>query len=278
MNIEDVKLILKNNKISPNKVLGQNFLLDIGVVIDLVDAAGVNKKDTVLEIGPGLGFVTEQLANKAGSLVCVEKDRTLEPVLTKLVSQHKNTRVVYGDFLKQDLNKLFTRPYKMVANLPYYAASPIIRHCLDAGPRPLSLTFLIQKEVAENMAAKKGMNLLALAVQLQAEVEIVRVVRPKSFFPEPKVDSAIVHLKCFSKPLVDKDLEKQVFRVGKALFSGKRKQIHNTLVHNLGLSSDELAELLKKAVLVGDERPGALSLLDFVRLGEVYSKFSRKTE
>lgn len=273
MQASEIIAILKRAGKKPNKLLGQHFLMDEEVLEDMLKAAKIGQEDLVLEVGPGLGVLTKLLAKQAGQVLAVEKDDTLKQVLKAQFGKQKNVQIVYGDILKLDLAKYVTQKYKVVANLPYYATSPIIQYFLHQNLRPESLTLLVQKEVGQNMVAAKGrLNLLALAIKLYADVSLVRQVPAKAFFPAPKVESVVVHLQLRSKPLVTALEEVVVFRVARALFSGKRKQIHNTLKANLGLADEQVKTVLAGVGLKGSERPEHLSVEKFISLGQAFSK------
>jgi len=217
--------------IRPLKGLGQNFLIDKKALERIVGAANLQKKEVVLEIGPGNGNLTRFLAKKAGSVIAVEKDLRLAEILEKNIAvwDAKNIRVVGSDILKINLRNLVSSPYKLVANLPYYITAPVIKKFLESEKQPRLMVLLVQKEVARRVCARvPDMNLLAVSVQFYSKPEIVDYVSKKSFWPQPKVDGAILRI------LPKKDKEKQVdpnlfFKIVKAGFSHPRKQLVNNL-------------------------------------------------
>ncbi len=272
MNQEYIQQKLREYGIRPNHTFGQNFLLDDSVFDAIIAAAGVNATDTVLEVGPGIGTLTERLASVAQHVIAVEKDPVFTPLLRRVATRAGNVTFENADILRFNL-QAFVAPmqYRVVANVPYYITGKIVQLFLQSKTPPQSLTLLIQKEVAENMAALPGsMNLLGLSVQLRGQAKIVRIVPPSAFFPAPKVQSAVVHLDIFEQvpyPGLDEAL---FFRIARACFAGKRKQIHNTLKTNLSLTDMQVGILLEKSGLSPELRPQALGADDFVRLTAAY--------
>ena len=268
--------VLESHHISARKRFGQNFLIDKGVLEDTVRAAGIGPEDFVLEIGPGIGTLTQYLAQAAGHVCSVELDRSLEPVLADTLSGWKNVEILWGDILKTDLRKLAEeknggRPLKVAANLPYYITTPIIMKLLE-GEAPVSgITVMVQKEVADRMMAVPGTKdygALSLAVQYYSKPERVRIVHPSSFIPRPGVDSAVMNLARYEEPPVmcrDKDL---LFRVIRASFGQRRKKLVNGVSSGAGLeyTKEEVAEALAAAGLSPDVRGEALTLAEFAAL------------
>ena len=268
--------VLESHHISARKRFGQNFLIDKGVLEDTVRAAGIGPDDFVLEIGPGIGTLTQYLAQAAGHVCSVELDRSLEPVLADTLSGWKNVEILWGDILKTDIRKLAEeknggRPLKVAANLPYYITTPIIMKLLE-GEAPVSgITVMVQKEVADRMMAVPGTKdygALSLAVQYYSKPERVRIVHPSSFIPQPGVDSAVMHLACYEEPPVtcrDKEL---LFRVIRASFGQRRKKLVNGVSSGAGLeyTKEEVAEALAAAGLSPDVRGEALTLAEFAAL------------
>ena len=273
--------VLESHHISARKRFGQNFLIDKGVLEDTVRAAGIGPDDFVLEIGPGIGTLTQYLAQTAGHVCSVELDRSLEPVLADTLSGWKNVEILWGDILKTDIRKLAEeknggRPLKVAANLPYYITTPIIMKLLE-GEVPVSgITVMVQKEVADRMMAVPGTKdygALSLAVQYYSKPERVRIVHPSSFIPQPGVDSAVMHLACYEEPPVtcrDKDL---LFRVIRASFGQRRKKLVNGVSSGAGLdfTKEEVAEALTAAGLSPDVRGEALRLAEFAALTDALS-------
>jgi 16S rRNA (adenine1518-N6/adenine1519-N6)-dimethyltransferase len=278
MDIQVLKNLMRNNKIKPNFTYGQNFLLDDGVLDTMLKVAKVSKEDSVLEIGPGVGNLTKKLCETAGFVLSVEKDPKFLPILKALKKEYKNLRFEIDDILEFNFAKALEEfdsdrvqtsglSYKVVANIPYYVTGKILQVFLNAQHKPSSITVLVQKEVARNITAKQGdLSVLPISVQLYGEPKLVEVVPSESFYPEPKVDSAILHIDLFKKPrFVLKD-EKKFFSIVKACFAGKRKQIHNTLVNNLRLEKEKVLEVLKQNKIDPVARPQDLSIQNWIDL------------
>lgn len=266
----DIKSWLKAQGLQPNVTYGQNFLLDGAVLDDIVEVSGVGPDDAVLEVGPGIGNLTERLLKKARFVLSVEKDPQFLPVLRRLRRQYRNFRFEIGDILSFDfvraLQELGFDRYRVAANIPYYISSKLLQLFLTAKVKPERLTVLLQREVARAVVAGPGdLSVLALSVQLYGEPRLVRSVPAAVFYPKPKVDSAVLCVDTFKKPRVAVN-ERAFFRVVRACFSGKRKQLHNTLKNNLGLSEPAVTEVLSKAKVSPSARPQELSLAQWAKL------------
>lgn len=251
-----------------NKSLGQHWLHDRDVLKSIADEAELTSGDTVLEIGPGLGALTSELLRRSGEVVAVEVDPDLA---RKLPGQFpgKKLRVVPGDILSFDLSSL-PHGYKVVANIPYYITSRIVRLLMTANNKPSIAVLLVQKEVAKRLAAGPGsMSLLAVSAQVYGEVSLGVTVPSKAFTPPPKVDSQVVILKTRPEPLLPADLEKEFFRVVRAGFSEKRKKLRSSLAGGLDVSKEAAARLLTQAGMSPDERAEDASIEDWIRLSEV---------
>lgn len=281
MTPEALRALLQKYNLRPNFTYGQNFLLDDIVLQDTVDAAGVTKDDAVLEIGPGIGNLTRLLCQRAGLVLSVEKDPKMLPILKSLKKEFKSFHYELADVLEYDYQKFFREQgrerYKVVANIPYYITGKIIQMLLAAKHRPSSITLLVQKEVAKNLVAKPGnLNVLAISVQLYADVEMVQKVLARSFYPAPKVDSAVVHLTVHDHPRYELRDEKKFFGVVKSCFAGKRKQIHNTLKNNLKVEKETVDEILRQAGISPEARPQELAIDDWIRLVNIISDMGLK--
>jgi len=244
---------------APNKSLGQHWLRDRDTLAYIADAADISPTDTVLEIGPGLGTLTSELLRQAGSVVAVEFDGELA---RKLPGQFpgKNLTVINQDILTFDLSSL-PSGYKVVANVPYYITSKIVKLLMTAKNKPSTVVLLVQKEVAERLAAHAGdMSILAISAQVFAEVELGDTVPAALFTPPPKVDSAVVILRARAQSLVDDMDEKDFFRLVKAGFSAKRKKLRGSLAGGLGISKDQAADFLVEAGITPDSRAEDLSI------------------
>lgn len=243
----------------PKKSLGQHWLRDRSVLAHIADCAEVEKTDTVLEIGPGLGTLTSELLRRAEKVTAVEFD---EDLARKLPAQFpgKNLEVIQSDILTFDLSTL-SAGYKVVANVPYYITSKIVQLLMTAENKPSVAVLLIQKEVAERLAAKPGdMSILAVSAQLFAEVSLGDVVPAELFTPPPKVDSQVVILKTRRSSLLSDVDEKDFFRVVKAGFSAKRKKLHSSLAGGLGLDKALVRQTLETCGIDPNDRAEALTI------------------
>lgn len=249
------------------KELGQHWLKDRLVLDQMVEFAGIEASDAVLEIGPGLGTLTSAILRRAGSVTAVEFDAELA---RKLPAQFpgKKLEVINADILQFDLNQM-PRGYKVVANLPYYITAKIVQYLLSAKNKPASITILIQKEVAERIAQLHGSSVLALAVENHAEVTLGEIVEAELFTPPPKVDSQVIRLDLRPEPLIiDHDLEKKFFRVVKAGFSAKRKKLRSSLAGGLGMEKAELEQLLRKIHIDFEQRAEDLRFEQFLAIAK----------
>jgi len=253
----------------PKKSLGQHWLTDRDTLAVIADDAQIKPTDTVLEIGPGLGTLTSELLRRAEKVVAVELDSDLA---RKLPGQFpgKNLEVVNQDILTYDLSNL-PAGYVVVANVPYYITAKIVQHLLAAANRPRTIVLLVQKEVAERLAAEPGdMSILAVSAQVHADVSLGDVVPAEFFTPPPKVDSEVVILELRQKSLLDGVDEKEFFRLVRAGFSAKRKKLRSSLAGGLGIEKEVAEKLLKDAAINPDDRAESLSIDDWLHLVRVY--------
>lgn len=253
-----------------NKALGQHWLRDRDVLAHIADLAELEKRDTVLEIGPGLGTLTSELLRRSQKVVAVEFDAELA---RKLPGQfpRKNLEVIQSDILSFDLSTL-PPGYKVVANVPYYITSKIVQLLMTAENKPSVSVLLVQKEVAQRLAASAGdMSILAISAQIFSEVSLGDIVPAALFTPAPKVDSQVVMLKTRDLSLVADVNEKDFFRVVKAGFSMKRKKLRSSLAGGLGITKDATLQLLKKAAVDPDKRAEELTIADWIRLTQYFT-------
>jgi len=247
------------------KSFGQNWLRDNYVLDKIVDSAQVDSDDTVLEIGPGLGTLTQKLLENDCSVVAVEADRDLIPNLEKIFRNQPNFKLINEDILKFDLSDM-AKGYKVVANIPYYLTSNLIRNLLETHNVPSLMVLLVQKEVAERILARPGqMSVLAFSVQYYAKPEYVMDVKKELFDPIPKVDSAVIRIILHQKPLFEADHQK-LFRLVKAGFGEKRKMLRNSLSGGLGIDSSQTESILDKSKIKRTARAQELSMNDWHRL------------
>ena len=268
--------ILQKYKFVFQKKFGQNFLIDEHVLEKIIQAAGVGSDDFVVEIGPGIGTMTQYLAHAARGVAAVEIDRALIPILKDTLSPYDNVTVINEDILKVDLNQLAEemndgRPVKVVANLPYYITTPIIMGLFESHVPVDNITVMVQKEVAERMQARpkeKEYGALSIAVQYYCYAKLDMIVQPACFMPRPKVASAVITLKVLPERKVKTADEKLFFHLVKCAFGQRRKTLMNCLFHlgNLGFSKEELAELLEELGWDTRVRGEALGLEEFAAL------------
>ena len=254
----------------PKKSLGQHWLKDRDILAKIAEDAGITADDTVLEIGPGLGTLTSELLRRAKRVIAVELDENLA---AKLPGQFpgKELTVVNEDILEFDLRNV-PENYVVAANVPYYITSKIVQLLTTATNKPRTIVLLIQKEVAERLAAEPGdMSILAVSAQIYAEVELSDVVPAEYFTPPPKVDSQVVVLHTRTTPLITTDEEKKFFRIVKAGFSAKRKKLRSSIASGLHISKPEAEAILVNADISPEDRAEALSLDDWIRLMRTYS-------
>ena len=256
---------------SAKKSLGQNFLVDRRIVSRIIAAAELSSDEMVLEIGPGRGVLTRPLASRAASLVAVELDDDLSAALTAEFAEQPHVRIVHSDAREVDIAYIVPHdaPYKLIANLPYYAAQPIVRRFLEAEHKPSLMVVMVQREVARNMTAEPGdMSLLSVATQLYGKPRIVGSVPPRAFRPAPKVTSAVVRIDVFPQPALSLDSIDAFFTLVRAGFSAPRKQVHNCLQQGLSVSRAEAEAMLSDASIDPRRRPQTLSLDDW---GDLYA-------
>lgn len=268
---QTIRVIQENNFIF-RKNYGQNFLIDSHVIDKIVAAAEIDKDTEVLEIGPGIGTLTQYLAEASKSVTAVEIDDKLIPILEKTLANYDNVRIIHGDILKQDIAALFgDRPFKIVANLPYYITTPIIMSLLEGRVPADSITVMIQKEVADRMQASPGSKdygALSLAVQYYSEPYLAANVPPNCFMPRPNVGSAVIRLTRRLEPPVEVKDEQLMFKLIRAAFNQRRKTLANAIKNFEGLqfSREEVEAALEKVGLDVRVRGEALSLKEFASL------------
>ena len=267
------------------KRFGQNFLFDTHVLERIIEASEITKDDFVLEIGPGIGTMTQYLAEAAREVTAVEIDDALIPILKDTLKEWDNVTVLHGDILKTDIRKIADeknqgRPIKVVANLPYYITTPIIMGLFESHVPVDSITVMVQKEVADRMQTgpgSKDYGALSLAVQYYAEPKIVANVPPNCFMPRPKVGSAVIRLTRHQNPPVTTLDEKLMFRLIRASFNQRRKTLSNSLKNSqeLPYSKEEVEAAIKECGLPLNIRGEALTLEQFARLSDTFSKLNK---
>ena len=263
--------LLKRYDLRAHKGLGQNFLQDPLALEKIVSAAEIRPSDTVLEIGPGLGSLTRYLAVSAKEVIAVELDENLLPALKAVLSPYENIRLIHGDILKlspKDLN--LENDYIVVANIPYYITSAVIRHLLESESKPRRIVLTVQKEVAQRICAEPGdMSLLALSVQIYGKPRIAAHISADAFFPAPKVDSAVLIIDIYSSVRIKEELLDTFFNLIKAGFSQKRKTLRNSLSSGLHISPTEAAGSLTQVNIDPQRRAETLSIEEWEKLSEI---------
>lgn len=270
--------VLQKYNFNFRKQYGQNFLIDERVLEDIIDKSGITEDDCVLEIGPGIGTLTQYLAEKSRHVVAVEIDKALIPILADTLSDYDNVTVINDDILKVDITKLTEeynsgRPIKVVANLPYYITTPIVMGLLEGDAPVKSITVMVQKEVADRMQCGPGTKdygALSLAVGYYADANVILNVSPDCFMPQPKVGSSVIKLDIYEKPPVETKDPKYMFRVIRAGFNMRRKTLVNALLGgSLNLTREKIESALTEMDLSPTIRGEALTLTQFAELADI---------
>ncbi len=265
--------LLREYRLRPNKKLGQNFLQDPAILEKIVQVAGVSQNDTVLEIGPGLGSLTRHLAANAKAVIAVEIDKKIIPALQASISGYANAKIVNEDILEISPAEIINEPeYLVVANIPYYITSAILRHLLENHPRPRRMVLTIQKEVAQRICAEEKLSLLALSVQVYGDHKIAMKIPAGAFYPAPNVDSALIDIALHNQPHIPSELLDSFFKLAKAGFSQKRKTLRNSLSAGLQFSTSQAEELLTNTGIDPKRRAETLSLDEWRLLTENWAK------
>ena len=267
-----VQSMLRDYSLRPKKGLGQNFLVDDTYLRRIVETAGITPADEVLEIGAGLGSLTRYLADAAGKVCAVEVDSRFTVVLRKVLKDFSNVMLVNADIMEMDPGEwMGASGYAVVANIPYYITSALIRHLLEARVKPVRLVLTIQKEVARRICAQPGgLSLLALGVQVYGSPRIALDIPAGAFYPAPKVDSSVLVVDLYAEPSIGLENLDAFFRLAKTAFSHKRKMLHNALAGHPGLGSQGAGDLLKEAAIDPDRRAQTLTLEEWGRLTQAY--------
>lgn len=274
--------LLRRFNLRARKGLAQHFLVDEEALKLIIAASQLTPDDIVMEVGPGLGVLTGELARQAGSVIAIELDNKLASILKQTLSSFKNVSIINEDVLKVDPAVLLRErygsraegiKYKVIANLPYYITSPVLRHFLEASIKPQAMVIMVQKEVAEEITAKAGrMSLLSVSVQLYGQPMIAGYVPARCFYPPPEVDSAILRVTVYPQPAVMVTDTDSFFALVRAGFTASRKQIANSLAQGLDISKIEVLSLLTKAKIEPQRRAETLTLEEWARLWRVFTK------
>lgn len=268
----DTSNLLKTWNIRPRKSLGQNFLVENAGLLKVLNAAELSREDRVLEIGAGVGSLTYLLAQTARQVTAVEIDKSLFPALESALEKFDNVRLVQGDVLEIPVEAFIPEgPFAVVANIPYYITSAILRHLLNGKVKPTRLVLTIQKEVAERILARDGkLSLLALSVHVFGEPEIAATIPAGSFYPSPDVDSAVLRIRLHDQPMIPLEQLDVFFKLAHAGFSQKRKQLRNSLAGGLAVTPTESEELLASAGIQAQRRAETLTIPEWGQLTARY--------
>lgn len=277
-NLTIAKKVMLDQNFRTKKKFGQNFLMDENVLNNIVDAADINKNDLVIEIGPGIGTLSQKILERAYSAILIEIDEKLIPILNDTLKEYSNFRILNEDIMKLDLNSLFSEGeknlnIKIVANLPYYITTPVLTKLMKSHLDYESITVMIQKEVADRLIAKKGnkdYGAITLLVNFYTDPKIIEFVTKDKFFPRPKVDSAVVDLKKKETKLPEGLTENMLFTVIRAAFLHRRKTLYNGLLNckKLNLSKDKIKLAISKSGWEDGIRGEKLSLFDYIKLSQ----------
>lgn len=272
MEVEQLKFLLKKYQLTPNKIRGQNFLISDEVLEDIIISSKIDKQTLVLEVGPGLGALTQKLVDSAKQVVALEIDKNFKGVLDKLVKVNKNLEIIWQDILSltnEDwqaiLDKYNFLDYKIVANIPYYLTGKFVQKFILADKKPLSMTLMLQKEVAERIVDKKKQSLLSLAVNFYAKSQLVRIVSKDNFYPQPKVDSAILCIYDIHD-WTYKVSEAKTWQMVKRGFAFKRKKLFNNLLSDQNINKEHLLTIFDKIGLDLNIRAEKLRVDDWLAL------------
>jgi len=278
--MSQVKDLLRRNQLKANKHLGQHFLVDRGILKSIAAAADLRPEDTVIEVGPGTGLLTRELAPLAGKVIAVELDTRMVALLSDELHDFTNVTVIHGDILALPPETILAghgdagaRLYKVVANLPYYITSPVLRHFLLSPLAPSTMVVMVQEEVGRAISAKPGdMSLLSVMIQVFASPSVVRKVSARSFHPPPKVDSIVLRLEVSATPPIPRESGPAFTGFVAAGFRAPRKQIHNSLCLGLQAEKGHVEELLDSAGIEPSRRPETLSVEEWVHLWKLESR------
>jgi len=284
--MSELKDLLQRHEARADKRLGQHFLVDRGILRSIAAAAFLSKDDTVIEVGPGTGLLTSELCAGAGEVIAVELDARMVHVLQESLREAGNLVVVQGDILGLPPDKLLEQHsrrqasiYKVVANLPYYITSPVLRHFLHAAMPPRLMVVMVQEEVGRAILAAPGeMSLLSVSVQAFSRPSIVRRVTAQSFHPRPKVDSLVLKLEYLTSPAVEPAESSSFLDFVAAGFHSPRKQLHNSFGHGLSMPREQIADMLQRGAVDATRRPETLTIDEWGRLWRIYRDRPRSEE
>lgn len=278
LRVREIKDILRRERISISKRRGQNFLVDEWAKERIVNSIDMKPTDEILEIGPGLGALTQDLAKQAAVVFAVEKDKAFARVLSKMLSGYKNLRIIHQDILKINLASLSKKEMKIIGNLPYYITTPIIGYLLEEQRKSLKEIYItVQDEVGRRLVAKPGTkdySALSIFVQYYTQTQLLFSIPKRAFYPQPKVNSVFVHLHILKEPCVKVNNQEQFFKIIRSCFNQRRKTILNSLTHKLKKKQgkEKIQQVLKEASIDFQARPERLSLDEFARIEAAFYK------
>ena len=269
----NIPQLLRKHNLKPRKSLGQNFLIDPNALEKVANSAQIGADDEILEIGAGLGSLTRLLAQQASHVTAVEIDAQMIPILEEVLVSFNNVTLIHGDILQQEISGIMHTPdYLVVANIPYYITSAILRHLLESQPKPRRMILTIQKEVAERICAKDGkMSLLSLSVHVYGKPTILARIPAGCFYPAPEIESSVIGIELSPEPIIAPGLLDNFFKLAHAGFSQKRKTLRNTLSAGLHFSAQIAEELLTDAKIDPQRRAETLSVVEWHTLTQIYS-------
>ncbi|GAC1697508.1 MAG: 16S rRNA (adenine(1518)-N(6)/adenine(1519)-N(6)) -dimethyltransferase RsmA [Ktedonobacteraceae bacterium] len=270
-NVRELRNLLYAHNMRPNKAFGQNFLIDRTILTNIVAAAEIDANDAILEVGAGTGVLTRELAQHARRVVAVELERDMLALLAKTTSFYSNVELIARNLLFLDPVEIFGQaPYKLVANLPYYITAPTFRHFLESANPPRTLVVMVQQEVAQRIVAQPGdLSLLAISIQFYGQPRIMAHVSASSFYPAPKVDSAILRVDIHRDAPLSSVERESFFRLVQVGFSERRKQLHNSLTHGLHYKNEIIRAWLAEAGIEASRRAETLSIAEWLHLWHV---------
>ncbi len=283
LTVREIKDILRRERISISKRRGQNFLVDERMKKRITEAVDINPADEVLEIGPGLGALTEDLARQAQRVIAIEKDKALARISQQRLSGYKNLQIIHQDILKTDMGKLARKKLKVVGNLPYYITTPIIGYLLEEQRETAKDVFItVQDEVGRRLIARKNTknySAITILVQYFTTPELLFSIPKRAFYPQPKVNSVFMHLRVLDEPAVKVNNQEQFFRIVRACFNQRRKIILNSLAHRLAnIEKETIGRLLTEQGINSQARPESLSLDEFAGIEESFYKRGIRVE
>ena len=267
-NVGELRRLLFTHHMRPNKSFGQNFLVDRSMLMRIVEAAEIDVNDTVLELGAGTGVLTRELAKRAQRVIAVELERDMLALLTETTAGYANVELLARNLLYIEPAEVFDHsPYKLVANLPYYITAPTFRHFLESANPPRLLVVMVQYEVAQRIVAEPGdLSLLGVSIQFYGRPKILARVPASSFYPAPKVDSAILRIEVHPQVSLTSEERNSFFRIVQAGFSARRKQLHNSLTHGIHRKNEDIRAWLAAANIDATRRAETLSIEEWLKL------------